>query len=171
MLVVDLELNQPSRKVIQIGSVLIEGDTIVEAYSTYVNPKEPIDAYIRKLTGIRNNHVLDAPSCEECVGILWEHAFKAGSMAAWGEDCDWLKDLAKEYQIDVPSDFPCYDLRILYRFLKGTSSKKKRRTGLQKALDAYGIQFQGRQHDALHDATMTAHLFLAMRSTPPISAL
>lgn len=166
MIIVDLELNQPSRKIIQIGSVKVchKSDSILPLYSTYVNPKEPLDGYIQGMCGIRNHHIKGAPEIEEAMVTLWDHILSVGSLGAWGDDCRWLYNLAKTLGINVPSDFPMYDLSRLCNFLDIEDRVKTRKgTSLKKTLALYNLPFEGKHHNAHDDAVMTAKLYLVLR--------
>ncbi|MGM7701651.1 ATP-dependent DNA helicase DinG [Pseudalkalibacillus sp. Hm43] len=67
--VLDLETTGHSPKnkdrIIQIGLVVVEKDTIVERFSTYVNPAMAIPTFITSLTGIDQAMVEDAPMFED----------------------------------------------------------------------------------------------------------
>ncbi|WP_026676979.1 ATP-dependent DNA helicase DinG [Fictibacillus gelatini] len=67
--VIDVETtgNSPSKgdRIIQIGAVVVEQHTIIERFSTFINPKVPIPPFIEQLTGIDDKMVKDAPSFEE----------------------------------------------------------------------------------------------------------
>ncbi|WP_404403464.1 ATP-dependent DNA helicase DinG [Jeotgalibacillus malaysiensis] len=66
--VVDIETTGNSYKrgdrMIQIAVVLIEDMQITETYSSFVNPKQPIPAFITELTGITDQDVEGAPDFE-----------------------------------------------------------------------------------------------------------
>ena len=53
----DLELNQPSGKIIQIGAVVGDTETgeITQRLRIYVNPGEPIAPFITELCAIANS--------------------------------------------------------------------------------------------------------------------
>nr|WP_039809356.1 ATP-dependent DNA helicase DinG [Jeotgalibacillus malaysiensis] len=63
--VVDIETTGNSYKrgdrMIQIAVVLIENMKITETYSSFVNPKQPIPAFITELTGISDSDIEHAP--------------------------------------------------------------------------------------------------------------
>lgn len=67
--VIDLETtgNAPAKtdKIIEVGIVVIEQDTIVDSYSTLLHPNKEIPPFITNLTGISDDDVMDAPSFEE----------------------------------------------------------------------------------------------------------
>ena len=54
-----------NNKIIEIGAVKISGGEITDRFSTFVNPQTPIPFRIEKLTGIRDNDVMDAPVIEK----------------------------------------------------------------------------------------------------------
>ena len=59
-LALDLELNQPSGKIIQVGIAIGRADDRFENYFTkkwYINPDEPIDQFIIDLTGITDSDI------------------------------------------------------------------------------------------------------------------
>lgn len=59
--VIDVETtgNSPKKgdRIIQIAAVVIENGQITERFSKYVNPNQPIPAFIEQLTGISNEMV------------------------------------------------------------------------------------------------------------------
>ncbi|MEW9500184.1 ATP-dependent DNA helicase DinG [Jeotgalibacillus marinus] len=65
MAVVDIETTGNAAKkgdrIMQIAIVLIENNEIVDTYSSYVNPQQPIPPFIVELTGITNQMVKEAP--------------------------------------------------------------------------------------------------------------
>ncbi|MGM8213950.1 helicase C-terminal domain-containing protein [Bacillaceae bacterium W0354] len=69
--VVDLETTGHSPKygneIIEIGIVVIENRKIITEYSSKVKPKQKIPAFIKKLTGIDDEAVKDAPTFKEIV--------------------------------------------------------------------------------------------------------
>lgn len=82
--VVDLEAtgSNPRRdQVIEVGIVVIEGLRITRRYSSLVNPGQHIPVWIRKLTGIDDTVVADAPSfgevAPEIVDVLRDGIFVA----------------------------------------------------------------------------------------------
>ena len=52
-------------RVIEIAVFVFDGEKITDSYSSLVNPKRPIDAYVTKLTGISDAMVKHSPTFED----------------------------------------------------------------------------------------------------------
>lgn len=76
-------------KIIEIGAVKLVGGEITEKYSTFINPEVPIPYQIEKLTGIRDDMVMDYPTidvilpeflefCKGCVLVAHNASFDVG---------------------------------------------------------------------------------------------
>lgn len=67
--IVDIEStgNSPKNgdRIIQIAVVVMENETIVDQFSSFINPNMKIPPFIEQLTGISNELVTDAPTFEE----------------------------------------------------------------------------------------------------------
>lgn len=74
--VVDLETTGSNYKtgdeIIEIGITFIENLKIVEQYNTLVRPAQEIPAFIKELTTISNEEVVDAPTFQQLVPQLFE---------------------------------------------------------------------------------------------------
>lgn len=63
--IVDLETagGRPAdAEITEIGAILVRGGQIIGEFQTLCNPEVAIPWYITNLTGIRNSHLVDAPS-------------------------------------------------------------------------------------------------------------
>jgi len=73
--IVDIETtgNSPKNgdRIIQIAIVVMENETIVDQFSTFINPNMNIPPFIEQLTGISNDLIKDAPTFEQ----VSEHIF------------------------------------------------------------------------------------------------
>src|SRR5258708_2031145 len=60
----DLELNQPSQRIVQVGAVLgnVRTGGVVSQFDVKVNPGEPLSSRIAELTGISPLEIASAPS-------------------------------------------------------------------------------------------------------------
>ena len=73
MVALDLEttgLDSSSDAIIEIGAVRFSGHRKEGEYSTLVNPRRPIPAFITQLTGITNDMVMRAPTLAEVMPQL-----------------------------------------------------------------------------------------------------
>ena len=173
----DLELNQPSNKIIQIGAVVgnIQTGEIIDKISIIVNPHETLgicndgensQVSITDLTGITQEQVDAGVELDEAYIALRDFHNKHNSFinaVTWGGgDSEEIKQQIAKYNmtswcfgrrwIDVKT------LYIAWRLQNG----KPPTGGLAKAMTNVGLKFEGRKHDALDDAYNTFRMFHAM---------
>lgn len=163
-LALDLEMNQPSGKIIQIGAAYGHRDTVVDLkYSCLVNPGETIDPRIYKLTGINDSHVANAPDILDAartfadwIGSLNPQPFI--NPVTWGGG-----DSIELQRQSIPFRFGrrWIDVKTIHVF-RCFRDGKKIQGGLSKVMIQYGLQFEGRKHDAGDDAVNTLRLFFRM---------
>ena len=175
----DLEMNQPSGRIIQIGAVVgnVQTGEIVSRFDAKVNPLEVLDERIANLTGI---------SADELVA--------AAPLAAAGEALEeWLKPFAEERALN-PLTWGGGDTETLREQLARTDERwmfgrrwidvktlyaawrmaqgKDISGGLAKAMTKLKLAFQGRKHNALDDALNTFRMYRALlaefREQPPV---
>ena len=176
-IVVDLEMNMIRRKseawkkctkeTIEIGAVMLD-DSLqeVSSFRTYVKPEynDGIEKKIFELTGITDDMVLNAPKFNEALRMFTSWCLGAGddvTVYAWSKN-DYLQIskeiILKDYEItrqeaslleNAWSDFQQeFDSHLGF----------ERNLSLKVALDMAGVNFSGREHDALDDARNTAEL-------------
>ncbi|NGQ94532.1 ATP-dependent DNA helicase DinG [Brevibacillus sp. SYP-B805] len=158
-IVVDLETTGSSPRqgdrIIQIGAVAIEDGRITHVYSTYVNPGQPIPAYITHMTGITDEMVADAPTLEEVLPdllrLLDGRTFVAHNASF---DLQFLQEALVE-QGYYMFDGHVLDTVELARFLLPMQGSYR----LVELADDLEIVHE-RPHQADSDALATAHLFL-----------
>lgn len=66
--VLDLEttgLSQYKNHIIEVGMIKVRNNFITDTFDRFINPREPISAFITKLTGISNKDVENAPYFQE----------------------------------------------------------------------------------------------------------
>lgn len=176
-IVVDLEMNNIRQKsearriftneTIEIGAVMLD-DNLQEiaSFRTYVKPEynDGTVPKISRLTGITDSMVADAPKFREAFRMFTNWCLGTGdevTIYAWS-DFDY-NQITKEMVLKV------YELSEEEKSLMATEwtdfQKEfdghlgfERQISLKLALEMAGIDFSGREHDALDDARNTAEL-------------
>jgi inhibitor of KinA sporulation pathway (predicted exonuclease) len=155
----DLEMNQPSGSIIQIGAVAMnmKNGRVNVLFKMPVNPKETIAPEITTLTGITQKDVDEAPTLEVALTKFWAWA-PSHSIAAWGTDCDLV--LAETRRLNVPTygRVHIHNVKEMASDLRCAFPSHKARGGLVPTMELFGLKFEGRHHDALDDAMNTARL-------------
>lgn len=169
-LALDLELAQPSGKIIQVGIAIGRADDRFENYVTkkwYIDPNEPISDFIIGLTGItdadiRANAVSHETVARELSELIKEHNCFVNPVT-WGGG-DSVELLAEFSNRCV--DFPHFgrrwiDVKTFYTLLMFAKNKKPS-GGLASAMGAFKLQFKGTAHRADVDAANTLALFFKL---------
>ncbi|MFW5470127.1 DEDD exonuclease domain-containing protein [Knoellia sp. CPCC 206435] len=153
--VVDLETTGGSPSecgITEIGAVKVRGGEVLGEFQTFVNPGEPIPAFITVLTGITDAMVRDAPRVEPALVAFLE--FAAGSVLVAhnaGFDISFLKAACARADRDWPR-FPVVDTVHLARQLVSRDEVPNHRLGsLARLFGATTVP----DHRALHDARAT----------------
>lgn len=157
--VLDLEMNQPSGNIIQIGAACydIKQDKIISTFLETVNPGEKLSEYIIDLTHISQASVDEARPLDEVARSFSEWATGVGVgnlLASWGSDYNYLRQR-------VPSQYFTWtrflDLKQMSTVFQAILPSRKG-GGLTSQMNKVGLQFEGRQHNALTDAINTVRL-------------
>ncbi len=180
-IVIDLEMSKKHKKgskinvleTIEIGAVMLDDDLQeVSSFKTYVKPEysDGVAANITKLTGITNEMVEHAPVFNEALRMFTNWCIGSGdavTIYAWS-DSDYaqiVKEMdIKEYRISAEEE-------RVFRADAWADIQKEfdsdlgfaRQVSLKMALDMAGVDFSGREHDALDDARNTAELLRMLR--------
>ena len=174
--VVDLEMckvpfskrtkkNMCAREVIQIGAVLLnEALEIVDKFSTYVAPQFGwIDDEINRLTGIRNEDIINAPMFAEAFKKFLSWLPVDTKLVSWSnnDELQIRKELAYK-EIEVADIEDMLDSWIDCQKIFGQKINSERCFRLSEALVAADIMYEDGAHDGLVDAYNTALLFVKM---------
>lgn len=178
---IDLENNQPSGKIIQIGAVLFDTDhktePVRDQFVTYVNPKEEVNWQETLRSGETLEELLgyefkqkwqeqNIPTAEALTKFWdWIKVSNGGKkIIQWGRgDLSEIITESKENKVFYPSKIRELNLKIVYQFLYQPAYRlNKAPGGLKSACRAMGLEFKGRAHDALVDALNTGYLALTM---------
>lgn len=142
-----------SDKIIEIGAVKLSGGKIIDNFSTFINPQVPIPFEIEKLTGIKDEMVLNSPVIEEVLPkflSFCESAVMVAHNASF--DISFIKKKAE--LMGIVTDFTVVDTVGLSRALLQKLSKYK----LDSVAKALNIPLLS-HHRAVDDAGCTALIY------------
>lgn len=180
--VIDLEMNiisknSKARKIcanetIEIGAVMLDDNLQeISSFRTYVKPEfnSGIVPKIRKLTGITDEMVVNAPSFNEALRAFTSWCLEMGddvSVYAWSTTD--FRQISKEMELknyEMAEDEKPVLENEWTDFQKEFDGHLgfERQVSLKLALDMAGIDFSGKEHDALDDARNTAELLQVCR--------
>ncbi len=169
-IVLDLEMNQPSNLIIQIGACVVDlkARTIVKEFLVTCNPGELPSEYITNLTGITPEQVAAGPSLQDALTSFWawcEEQKLGMELAAWGGDVNWIIDASKAAGVAVPRRVQNLNIKQMAKVFRSAITKRgvKKSGGLKNTMQTFEMQFEGAQHNALVDAVNTAKLLLLFR--------
>lgn len=181
-IVVDLEMNSISQdlearricknETIEIGAIMLDDNLQeISSFRTYVKPEynDNIVPSIVRLTGITDSMVENAPRFNEALRMFTNWCLGTGddvTLYAWSDiDYTQIKKeiLLKEYKVTEGEKTVLENEWNDFQMQFDGHLGFERRVSLKMALEMAGIEFTGRQHDALDDARNTAellHLFM-----------
>lgn len=138
----------------EIGAVLIENCSIVDRFSTFVDPEMDISYTVQELTRITNETVKGAPKQEEALTKFMEFC-KDAILVAHNADFDtgFISEKCKKY--DIEYNHEKIDTLLLSRVLL----TKLKKFSLDKVCKELNIVLSG-HHRAVNDAEATAKVFL-----------
>jgi DNA polymerase-3 subunit alpha (Gram-positive type) len=152
--VFDLEttgFNPQTCNITEIGAVRLRKGEIIDTFSTFVNPGEPLSPQITDLTGITDAMVKDAPEAGEALRMFKDYIGDT-PLAAHNAPFDMSFILKHGEDNGITFDNACLDtLWLIKRTFLGHKSYS-----LGKLAADFGIEL--RHHRALDDATATAKL-------------
>ena len=181
-IVVDLEMNEISRKyrevkalckmeIIEIGAVLLdENYTEIGHFKTLVKPQfnEEIEPLFERITGITTKMVENAPVFEDGLKMFlsWCQSVNDDIQLYQWSDSDLIQ-LTKEMSLKevVLSEKEQRLLMDWNDFQKeyGNKLMLQRQVSLKNAIMYAGLDFEGKEHDALCDARNTGTLLRIIR--------
>ena len=171
LVALDLEFNQPSGKIIQIGAVLGNSLTgeIVDEFSCMVNPLETLSPAIIELTGISQDQVDSGVSLTTGYNLLQQwltpsKKHRVMNPLTWGggDSIALLKEL-NDPTLEETFIFGrrWLDTKTLYTAW-AIQNRKDFIGGLEKSTRRVGLNFEGRPHNALTDARNTFHMWMRL---------
>ena len=183
-IVVDLEMNNVEKKsearrncrmeTIEIGAVMLDDNLQeISAFRTYVKPEynDCIERKIKRITGITEEMVQNAPIFKEALRMFTNWCLGTGdevTIYAWSDSdyCQIAKEITlKNYEMTPEEEIILTTKWSDFQKEFDTHLGFNRQVSLSMALDMAGIDFTGREHDALDDARNTAELLNILRDT------
>jgi inhibitor of KinA sporulation pathway (predicted exonuclease) len=165
LIIIDLEHNQPSGNIIQIGAVFVDlkRNKVIDKFDKYIQPGEPIAKEITELTGITDDMVRGyMPHVIFFNFWAWvEKCNCGGKLSAWGPDVYHLKEQSLKSGVEPPKKLKNIDIKYMFEIIRSAYGSKQR-GGLKKTLELFDFEFEGKQHDAFVDAYNTATLMFYM---------
>lgn len=166
----DLEMNQPSGRIIQIGAVVGDLATgrVLDTFSVLVDPQEPLSDRISALTGISPDALLTqgVPLAGAYARLAaWLEPFKdtrqLNPLTWGGGDSRELRE-----QLALADDRWLFgrrwlDVKTVYAAWRHAQGKRGD-GGLARSMTKLGLRFQGRKHDARDDALNTFSMYIAL---------
>lgn len=161
----DLELNQPSGKIIQVGIAIGNlTDGIIERRAWYLDPVEPLDEFITQLTGIQQDDIdresVSYATLEKELREVIEQYKCVPNPVQWGHGDG--NALRKEFQFQSV-ECKCLgrrdiDVKQIHSFL-AIGRGKSPKGGLASSMGHYKLPFEGTAHRAHWDAHNTLRLY------------
>ena len=140
--------------IIEIGAVKVKNGEIVDKFSAFVNPKEPIPFRITQLTGITDSMVADAPFISEVLPEFLEFS-KDSVLVAHNANFDMSFIKAKAEMLCIEREFTYFDTLAAARALLPHLAKHK----LDNVCKELNISLEN-HHRAVDDAGATAYIFI-----------
>ena len=141
-------------RIIEIGAVKVAGGEIVDRFSTFVNPKAPIPFEIEKLTGIRDDMVMEAPEIEDVLPKFLDFCGEAVLVAHNANfDMSFIKENTR--RLEIEKTFTYVDTVGIARMLLPNQAKHT----LDAVAKTLGISLEN-HHRAVDDAEATAQIFV-----------
>jgi len=170
LLSLDLELNQPSRTIIQIGACIFnpKDAKIIAEFNRIIFTNEEIDPYITDLTRITQNDVAQGSDLKTAYLDLCKFRKKYQAhkqIITWGDgDLKLLKEQVfsvykkNEEAFKWDLGFRFFDTKTIYQAYR-IFKEEPIKAGLASAMKNLNMSFEGLEHDALCDAKNTAKIF------------
>lgn len=160
---IDLELNQPSNKIIQVGVAIGNSKQNPKDYTVqkwYVDPKEPIDNFITNLTGITESDI--RANCVSLDTVALELTALIKTHEPWLQAVVWgYNDIEKLRRVFEKNNVVFnhlggrwIDVKTIYNFLM-FSQDKSPKGSLDEAMAKSECWFEGEKHRADIDACNT----------------
>lgn len=163
LVVLDFEttgLSTDSARIIEVGAVLVKGDEVLDTFQSLCNPGFAIPSFITNLTGITSDMLADAPTPEEAMSAF-DLFLGDRPVIAHNASFDTRFLRAEMARIDRHTSNPSLCTMLLARRLCQDCQNHK--LGTLREFMGIDVAPEHRDHRALDDAMVTAHLWVRLR--------
>jgi len=167
MAVIDLEMNQPSGTIIQIGAVVYDRfggipdpSNEQKNFNRVCNPGELPSPFITELTGISRKDVEEAQPLHAALKAFWKWLDKAccgRKIGAWGNDVEDLMKASRHYKIPFQTG-KILDVKQFVNMHSHIKHGTPFKMGLKNAVAVYCDDKMTQHHDAWSDALDTVRV-------------
>jgi len=160
MVFLDLEttgLSAKTDRIIEIGAIRVREDKILDKFESLINPGVYVPNFIEKLTGIRNEDLIDKETFDKVIDLLQK--FLDGSIIVAHNAVFDISFLREEHlRSGSVFEYPHFCTVRLSRHL----FPEHRGHGLDAIIARHNLQINAR-HRAIGDAEVTFDYFRLMR--------
>lgn len=164
----DLEMNQPSGKIIEIGAVAFSMNTGSEIgrFQSYVNPAEEINPEIQLLCHVDQTQIDESPQLKDVYKSLckWLNLYpeRHRNPLTWGGgDSEVLRSQLSEDRDLWAFGRRWIDVKTVYLSWRMAYNQPSQ-GGLARSMRHLGLSFVGTKHMAADDAANTARMYFAL---------
>ena len=143
-----------NNRIIEIGAVKVCSGEVVDRFSTFINPQVPIPFEIEKLTGIRDDMVMEAPLIEEVLPKFLEFC-EGCVLVAHNANFDMSFIMENSRRLGLPTEYTYVDTVGIARVLLPNQAKHT----LDAVAKTLNISLEN-HHRAVDDAECTAWIFV-----------
>lgn len=149
-------------EIIEIGAVKVDKNSydLLDTFQCFVRPlvNTQLSDFCKNLTTITQDQVDNGLSFIEAYTLFLEWCSHPEFYLSWGADYEFISKQAISNGLSPLPYNRCINAKTMYSDLTGRKAK-----GLKKAINHYGLSFQGTQHRAADDAFMTSQVIKKAR--------
>lgn len=171
-IVIDLELSQPSKRIIELGAVCIDlkNDTKmrnIKMFSKVANiGEERLSDFIIQLTGITQQEVDAGQSLETVLLDFWQwrqEEAQCKHISAWGNDYWHVLEACRDLKVHYPDKLKFLNIKEFATVFRSCLPQSRQKGGLKSTMEMFGLPFLGTPHRALVDSQNTARLLIELK--------
>lgn len=147
-------------KIIEISAVRIENHQVIDEFNAFVNPEQPLGEFTKRLTGIQDSDVKDAPTIDEVLP-RFKAFFEGTVFVAHNAPFD-MAHLEANLKAEGLHDGP-YPVIDTLQIARQVYADHLKRFNLKAVAKHFKVSLT-QHHRAIYDTRATADIFLNMLS-------